>query len=267
MIKHFKSASYIKVTIMKPLLLTLCIIFGTLYCAQAQTKDTIQTDVVVLNDGSIIKGERIDPHRPGYVRVRMIDGTEVEVPIESIAEIRKDMPSQQRQPRKPHQVRERGLYAVITAGFLFGHIEQDPLSFTSGGAIGYRLLPQLYVAGGAGTDIYGASGDVFVPVFMRVGGEAMKTRVSPSYYFSTGYAFLVDSPREYFDVKGGAFYEGGLGATFRTPGRIYWTLNLTYRQHKAERSYENDWWWGNDGSFTTEKRTYRRFGINVGMCF
>lgn len=252
---------------MKALLLSISIIIGTLACAQAQTKDTTQTDVVVLTDGSIIKGERMDAEKPGHIRLRMKDGTEVEFPIESVVEIRKDMPVRYRAPRKPHVVRTKGLYASINMGFLFGSINQDPLSFTSGAAVGYRFWPQLYLAGGGGMDVYGASGEVFAPVYLRVGGEAMKTRVSPSYYFSGGYAFPANTPEEYFDSKGGAFYEGGVGVTFRNAGRIYWTLNLIYRQHQAERSYLNDWWWGGDDSFTTEKRTYRRFGITAGMCF
>ncbi len=250
---------------MKALLLIISIMFGTLYCAQAQTKDTAAADVLVLNDGSIIKGERIEATKSGYVRLRMKDGTEVEFPIESIAEIRKDMPRDYRAPRKPHQVQSKGLYATINTGFLFGSIEQDPVSFTSGAAIGYRFFPQLHLSGGGGADVYG-SGDMFAPVYLRIGGDVMKTRVSPSYYFASGYAFPFNTPEEYFDAKGGAFYEGGVGVTFRTASRIYWTLNMTYRQHKAERSYYNNWW-GNNGSFTTEKRTYRRFGLTVGMCF
>jgi hypothetical protein len=159
------------------------------------------------------------------------------------------------------------LYATINTGLIFGDINQSPISFSSGAALGYRFLPQLYLAAGGGTDLHGSTGEMFAPVFGRIGGEAMDTRVSPSYYFSGGYAFPMGVTDEYFDVKGGAFYEGGIGATFRTPGRIYWTLSLSYRHHKAQRSYNNDWWWGNDGTYTTEKRTYRRFGLNVGMCF
>lgn len=253
---------------MKSLLLIITMLLGASLYAHAQQGDTIKAAVLVLNDGSIIKGERIDALLPGHIRLRMIDGTEVEFPIESVAEIRKDMPpTPGRAPRKPHQVQSKGLYAIVTMGLLFGNIEQEPVSFTSGAAIGYRFLPQLYLAAGGGTDIHPNSGDMFAPVYLRIGGEAMKTRVSPSYFFASGYAFPINTPEQYFDAKGGAFYEGGLGVTFRTASRIYWTLNLTYRQYKAERSYHNDWWWGSDGSFSTEKRTYRRFGINVGMCF
>lgn len=249
---------------MKALLWIFTLLFWGAVLATAQTQDTLKTDVVVLTDGSILKGKRIAAIQPGHVRLRLTNGTEVEFAIETIAEIRKDLPPK---IRKPHQVQAKGLYATVTAGLLFGNIDQDPVSFTSGAAIGYRFLPQLYVAGGGGTDIHGSSGDMFAPVYARIGGEAMKTRVSPSYYFQGGYAFPLDAPGEYFDVEGGAYYEGGVGATFRTASRIYWTLNLSYRQYKTQRSLYNDWWWGNDGSYITEKRTFRRFGLTAGMCF
>ncbi len=253
---------------MKSLLLLIAMLLGAFIFAQAQSNDTTLADVLVLNDGSIIKGERIDAKEPGHVRLRMADGTEVEFPIESVAEMRKDMPpAHGRGPRKPHQVQTKGLYATVTAGFLFGDINQEPLSFSSGAAIGYRFLPQLYVAAGAGTDIHPMSGDMFAPVFLRVGGEAMKTRVSPSYFVASGYALPFSTSKEYAKATGGAFYEGGIGATFRTAKRIYWTLHFTYRQYSAKRTYNNDWWWGNDDSYTTEIRIYRRFGVNVGMCF
>lgn len=245
----------------------IAMMLGAYFYADAQQNDSTQIAVLVLTDGSIIKGERIEAVKPGHVRLRMADGTEVEFPIESVAEIRKDMPpSGGRGLREPHKVQTTGLYATITAGFLFGDINQEPLAFSSRAAIGYRFISQLYLAGGAGTDIHPNSGDMFAPVYLRIGGEAMKTRVSPSYYFAGGYAFPFKTPEEYFEAKGGAFYEGGLGATFRTPKRIYWTLHFTYNQYNAERSYINGWWWGDD-SYTTEKRTYRRFGVNVGMCF
>ncbi|CAN5176774.1 hypothetical protein BH09BAC1_BH09BAC1_25860 [soil metagenome] len=254
---------------MKALLLTFTLILGTMYCAQSQTQDTVTVAIVVLNDGSIIKGERIAPTKPGYIRLRMKDGTELEVPVESVAEIRKDMPrdnSRGRQPLKPHQVRSKGFYASISTGLLFGGIGQNPLSLANSAALGYRFLPQLYLAGGAGTDIYGVTGYVFAPVFLRVGGEAMKTRVSPSYYFSGGYAFPVEWPDQYSSIKGGPFYEGGFGATFRNAGRIYWTLHFVYRQHKTEGTY-TDWWGGGIDNQVKETRTYRRFGIVAGMCF
>ncbi len=254
---------------MKALLLTITILFGSIYFAAAQQQDSTKRkpDVLVLTDGSILKGERIEATKPGQVRLRMADGTEVEFPVESVAQIRTDVPSN-KQPRKPHQVQTKGLYAVVTAGLLFGDIDQDPISFTSGAAIGYRFLPQLYLAGGAGTDMHGSSGNIFAPVFLRIGGEAMKTKVTPSYFFSGGYALPFEEESEqYFDIKGGPFYEGGVGATFRTSGRIYWSLSITYRHYKGQRSYQNQWWWGTDDSYVTEKRTYRRFGLNVGMCF
>jgi hypothetical protein len=251
---------------MKPLLLMIVMLLGIFFCVHAQQPDTTQPAVLVLNDGSIIKGQRIDALQPGHVRLRMADGTEVEFPIESVAEIRKDMPPS-RAPRKPYKVQSKGLYAAIATGFLFGNIEQEPVSFTCGAAIGYRFLPQLYLAAGGGTDIHPNSGDKFAPIYVRVGGEAMKTRVTPNYFFASGYAFPYKTPDGYFDAKGGAYYEGGLGVTFRTASRVSMTLNAIYRQYNAERSYNNDWWWGNDGSFSTDKRTYRRFGVLFGVSF
>lgn len=241
-------------------------LLGIFFSVNAQQPDTTQPAVLVLNDGSIIKGQRIDALQPGHIRLRMADGTEVEFPIESVAEIRKDMPPS-RAPRKPFKVQNKGLYATVATGLLFGNIEQEPVSFTCGAAIGYRFLPQLYLAAGGGTDIHPNSGDKFAPIYARIGGEAMKTRVTPNYFFASGYAFPYKTPDGYFDAKGGAYFEGGLGVTFRTASRISLTLNATYRQYNAERSYRNDWWWGGGESFYTDKRTYRRFGVLLGMSF
>ena len=251
---------------MKPLMLLIAMMLGLTYYAHAQ-HDTAQVHVLVLKDGSRIKGKRIDAQQPGHIRLRQADGTEVEYAVEQVAEIRLDVPYGKKGPRKPHHVQSKGLYGTVTMGFLFGDIEQEPISFSGIGAIGYRFLTQLYVAPGCGVDMHPNSGDMFAPVFLRIGGDAMNTRVSPSYFFASGYAFPFNTPDDYFDAKGGPFYEGGIGATFRTSTRISWTLNLTYRQYKAQRSYYNDWWWGNSDSYTTEKRVYRRFGFNVGMCF
>lgn len=251
---------------MKPLMLLIAMLLGTIFCAQAQ-QDTTQVQVLVLNNGNSVKGKRIDAQQPGHIRIRQADGTEVEYPVEQVSEIRLNVPYGKKGPRKPHKVQAKGLYGTVNLGFLFGDIDQEPISFSSGAAIGYRFLPQLYVAPGCGVDMHLSSGDMFAPVFVRIGGEAMNTRVSPSYFFASGYAIPFNTPDDYFDAKGGPFYEGGLGVTFRTATRISWTLNLTYRQYKAQRSYYNDWWWGNTDSYTTEKRTFRRFGFNVGMCF
>jgi hypothetical protein len=135
---------------------------------------------------------------------------------------------------------------------------------------GYQVCPQFFIGVGVGMDRLLIYRQTFIPIYMRLQTELLKTRITPYLFGDIGYGFLVadqiSNPREdgysYYKRIGGLYTTLGGGIHIYTKGPISYMIGLGYRRNYSE--IKTDDYYGNNDVY---KNTYQRLVASWGLTF
>jgi len=230
------------------------IFFSLIFSVQGLAQ-TIEEDVVYLNDGSIIRGEITERVIGDQLKIEILGGSVFvfqESEIEKITREPKKMlqyggalPSQtSSQPyfsyearravrkAKPITGRSRGIYNIFSFGFQPGRdawgivVPWPTLNYRTG----YSLSPKLNIGLGIGLDPYAAGGTF--PLYADLHGDlGVPKQVMPHYFVQAGYGFAGWTNWRFRNFEGGPMAHIGGGWKLNTRRNSEWifTLGLNFR--------------------------------------
>jgi len=130
---------------------------------------------------------------------------------------------------------------------------------------GYRFIPQFFMGGGFGVEIY-TDGNM-LPLFLNIRTDFVKARVTPFFSANVGYAFGWINGEDGSDW-GGIFLEPGIG--FRFNIAEHFGLNIS-SSFKFQKAYFNNHYWDysypGNSHYERIPETYRLFIFKVGFSF
>lgn len=251
----------------KPILLLLSL----LICVITYGQKVQYEDVVYLKNGSIVRG-MITEQVPGQaVTIKTADKNIFVFDVGEIEKITKEeLPAGSNQE---FPVQKSGSYNGKQKGFE-GTVDLmlamqlgwgEPVMGMSA-VVGYRFMPQLFIGGGAGVEMY--SEETMLPLMLQVRTDFVEAKVSPFFVMNAGYAFGWVNEESGSDW-GGMFMEPGIG--FRFNIAEHFGLNIS-SSFKFQRAYFNHYYWlsepypGHEHSERNQE-TYRLFTFKVGFSF
>ncbi len=263
-------------TIKKFALLLFCnFLFASILCAQNSDKNE---DVIYFKNGNIIRGKIVEQIPEKYLRVEMHDGTLNMYDMKDIQRIAKEESTAPKpiaapvEPEKEVEVlfkeekwdysktRTKGYSTVFENGF-HANSEEGP-----GGTVqfipGYKWNNWLQTGLGFGFTSF--QNQIFFPLYLDVRGSPFKSRVSPFYVGSIGYAWPLDPINLGFnEVKweGGPLFNVGLGIKIAIAKSFAFHYAFTYKNQIASRKL-TDW----NGS-SIEYYSFSRIGFMIGISF
>ncbi len=173
---------------------------------------------------------------------------------------------------------ERGLWHELQVGISVGQSN----SFTSQEAYpliyavsGYQFNQFLGI--GLGTGYQSFSNINIVPIYVSLRGDLLNTRIAPFYYANLGYGIGVKKGDDFFfgdeeKAKGGLLLGSGFGVKFKFR-RTFLTTSIGYKLQKSSMKREftpiffDSRFAPSGGESITEKRTYKRIEVKIGIGF
>jgi hypothetical protein len=227
-------------------------------------QDFTGEQIFYLYDGSFIKGKMIAVTPDSLVKIRLSNGTEIELPDSLIWQQRRSQ-SDELLLRDGRKLLKKGVYASIgfhtlTAKRSLNYFNNDKVRWGLGGhySAGYRFSPALAVGGGVGLD---AHEFMLMPVFVEIqgclvrknksgnqtlwfGGARLKRKIPLCYQLQLGWNLPVE---EYFrdwefeKIKGGLLVYPAVGLLFPSRSGTTFRLDFGYKFQEYVWSYQNDW--------------------------
>lgn len=250
----------------------LALLFGLLILPTIALAQTAQEDVLYLKDGSVIRGEMIEYDTKGMVKVRIVGGSILAYPFESVVKMERAdrYPVKGRGNSKSEiQLKHEGWYGFLELGV--GFMSQSEwrgldadITIPRVGA-GYRF--NRWFGPGISTGMYIVpDGLIILPLRGYVEGILLPGAIAPFYYAGAGYGFIAN-PTSTNDAKdkGGPGFEAGLGLRFHTRSGTAFQVRMGQNSQKVTLT-NNSWWWP---PTTTSKReiTYNSIQLSLGVSF
>ncbi|MDW3650913.1 MAG: hypothetical protein R8P61_27800 [Bacteroidia bacterium] len=225
---------------MKRLSYTILLFFLTCFMASAQTTGKME-DVIELKDGHVIYGWILEQEAGKHVKIELVGGSVLIIEQEKIESISRDPSRFLRVKRtynyrqKPILYRERGAYMYLSSHFSFRDgSDRDRLDVGIHIRTGYRIDRLLGLGIGVGVDNY--EGGTYMPIYLDLSGDLMRSRVTPHYHVSGGYAFAVNPNWPNSQIEGGLMAFAAIGYKIHTQGNLEWTVMGGYKfQQASER--------------------------------
>ena len=227
---------------MKRITYTIFLFF--LSCLLASAQSGKMEDVIELKDGHVIYGWILEQEPGKHVKVELVGGSVLIIEQEKIESISRDPSRFLRVKRtynyrqKPILYRERGAYMYLSSHFSFRDGEdRDRLDVGIHIRTGYRVNRLLALGVGVGVDNY--EGGTYMPLYIDVSGDLMRSRVTPHFHVSGGYAFGVNPNWPNSQVEGGIYTFAALGYKIHTQGNLEWTVMGGYKFQQASERPNN----------------------------
>ena len=226
-------------------------------------QDTRHLSVVYLHDGSMIKGQVVEDHIVDIVKIKIIDGTELSIPLKTVRTIIK-LNENIELLKNGKYVQTKGLYKQISLGTLTAW-EDDEKEFIVWGAslfqmaIGYQFNQFVAVGGGFGMDAYDKE---YFPVFADFRGYILNSRISLYYVFQAGYGISTDIFNSFssnISFKGGPMIQPSLGLRFASLNNTKFIVEAGYKFQYDQRT--------NERNNTVDKIIFKRLALKVGLLF
>lgn len=230
------------------------------FCFSISAQDVGRIDIIILNDGSTIKGTVLEDSEESTI-IKMTSGTEISLPTNSIEKVR---------PGKENLTyftngkarKEIGYFGFIKTGILFPKLEN--YYWDSGATLntvhGYRFNKNLAVGLGIGIDNY--EGINVIPLYAHIRYEPWGKKVRPYISLDAGYGFPTGNDN-FSTFDGGALLQPAIGLQFsaRTGGGMF--IEWGQKFQWIQRSFD-DWW-----SSSSQKEMWRlsRTGLTFGYQF
>jgi len=232
------------------------------------------SDVVYLNDGSVLRGE-ITEYRPGgAVKLTIPNGNTVDIPASMVARVEIGMIPEEKN-QKPMRSGEKNMVSDGTRFYLMGsllmprnnnfiHSDVPGISIHAGAI--HRPVPWYGLGIMTGVDVYEPGmGRATIPVYATGIINLADETNSPFVRGGLGWSFPVTSSQsETFDNKGGIFAQIGAGMEFFSRGRTALHFELAYLYQYSEFKYPGGWW---PVGIIEENINYRRLKLNIGFSF
>ena len=211
-------------------------------------------DVVYLKNGSVLRGEIVELHDNGHLKIEIAGRNIFVVMMNDIEKITSEkLPVQ-------HYFKESGY--MNRTGFELLHSGGDS-SIRVTMVNGYRFNPHLSAGIGFGITPYNDP-LTLVPVFLDLNLRFLKANSSPYLFLKTGYNFSVhhDDDIELQDHKGGLLLNLGVGLHFVRSSGTGWYIQAGYNIDNSY--YEFEGWWPQ----TVENElSFRRVSMGMGLSF
>ncbi len=204
-------------------------------------------DVVYLKNGSVIRGKITEYEEQKFVKILVSETNELFFPVDEVKSISHNVPKLDDfgNPKKkmPIYYKHKGIYVNTFGSFGFGGgTHGDWLMTNTNVAAGYMF--NRYVGAGIGTGSYWyhASGRI-APFYLEARGEFLrKKRMVPVYYGRIGYGTVIGTSGVTVELRGGFFWNVGIGYKEYTTRKHQWTYTLglqsqqTYQKWTQERT-------------------------------
>ncbi|MEM8892067.1 MAG: hypothetical protein AAGD28_29080 [Bacteroidota bacterium] len=219
-------------------------LFFFLSCFLASAQSGKMEDVIELKDGHIIHGWILEQEPGKHIKVELVGGSILIIEQEKIESISRDPSRFLRVKRvynyrqKPILYRERGAYMYLSSHFSFR--EGDDRNRVDVGIhirTGYRVNRLMALGMGVGVDNY--EGGTFMPIYLDLSGDMMRSRVTPHFHISGGYAFAVNPNWPNAQIEGGLYTFAALGYKIHTQGNLEWTVMGGYKFQQASERPNN----------------------------
>jgi hypothetical protein len=237
-----------------------------LVLAGATSAQSFRTVTVDLKNGTSLTGEMAVTVQKDYLTLMRKDQPLIHIPYRKVRYIYFGT-EPERVPAAPREhLRQRQQWFHL--GEFNVMLNNRPYTSATGVGVhtvnGYHFSPHLGVGLGVGVDRYDP---IYVlPVYLSVRGAVTKWKVSPYYFANAGRSRgWASDPDELFtdlEANGGWMLQGGLGyqINFRRSALL---VHVGLKSQQTEMSYRQPWWGAN--SEVTEKRTFRRVTVGIGL--
>ena len=225
------------------------LLFPVILLAQAETED-----VVYLKNGGVLRGEIIEMHENGYLKIEVTGRNIFVVMMDEVENISSAKISDQSHSKEPGYMNRTGFEVLHSSA-------SSTLRFTM--VNGYRFNSHFSAGIGFGITPYNDP-LTLVPVFLDIKMRFLKANSSPYLFLKTGYNFSVhhDDDVELQEHKGGLLINPGVGLHFIRSSGVGFYFQAGYNIDNSY--YEFEGWWPqtveNDISF-------RRLSVGMGLSF
>lgn len=230
-------------------------------------------DVVYLKNGSIIRGMIVEQIPNKTIKIKTADRNLFVFEYDQIEKITKEeipqevmVKQESEAPGSQYVVKENGFEGTIDL-FLAVQMDWGDPVIGMHAIAGYRFIPQFFMGGGLGVEIY-TDGNM-LPLFLNVRTDFVKAKVTPFFAANVGYAYGWVNGEDGSDW-GGIFLEPGIGVRFNINEQF--GLNLS-SSLKFQRAYYHDYLYeptyppGAEMIDYRVQETYRLFTFKVGFSF
>lgn len=223
---------------------------------QAEAQKTV--DVLVLKNGSIIKGKIIE-NTAEVVKIETCCGNIFAYRSDEILETRSE------KFQSKSALKEKGFFNLTSAGILIGsgkNEKQAPFSLLV--ECNYRFNNYFALGGVSGLEFLN---EATLPLAVDLKGMLPLSKGTTLFLgTTTGYAFSLEEPEELYYVvknaKGGFLLNPEVGFITTSESNVRFFMAIGYRY--SELNYERESWYGADN--IERQVTYNRFSIRVGLC-
>ncbi|HRI27938.1 MAG TPA: hypothetical protein PK239_03175 [Chitinophagales bacterium] len=242
----------------------LCLIFCLVSVAgYAQTKTE---SVVYLKNGSVLRGELVNPESSGKISIKIVGNN---LFVFDLAEVEKITTESK---YKPNFAPKKGYSAMNEVGMLVS-TGNESAGLVLQTIHGYSVNPYLTMGAGVGLHVYYnlpmsyyyyyTNSTKVIPVFANVSGELLPAyRVSPYYYGRVGYGIDATDREAFADSRGGLMFGVGVGMKVKGNNQLSWILGVGYQFQKYYAEFQQ---W--EGSTVTNNLSIRRLAITTGIAF
>ena len=222
--------------------------------------------VVYLKNGSILRGELVNPESSGKVSIKFVGNNLFVFDLTEVEKITTEG------KYKPSFAPKKGYTSVNEVGMLVSTGNESAAIMVQT-IHGYTLNPYLTLGTGTGLHVYYDLpmsyyyyynySTKIIPVFANVSGEVLPAnRVSPYYTGRVGYGIDVTDRDEFASSRGGLMFGVGVGMKVKGNNQLSWTLGVGYQFQKYYTKFQQ---W--EGSTVTNNLSIRRLAITTGIAF
>lgn len=243
------------------LILGLLLIFKPLQAQETQV-------TVYLKNGKVLQGAIITSIFDEYLTLEIDELTHLDIHFDKIKSIYFGQHAEEAKS-KPAYEPKTGFIHAADIGLLFGQTSYGVApSFSANIVNSYQFNPHFGTGLGLGIDLYGNI--TTLPVYANLKGAFTKKKVTPYYFLNAGYTFAWANEHyndlEYDHVKGGWFFQPGLGYQFNMAQSAL-LIGFGYRIQKVTLDYHTPNWQWDGEIFYHEEITIRRLSFSVGISF
>jgi len=232
-------------------------------CINLIAQENKQISIVYLHDGSMIKGLVVEDHALDLVTIKIIDGTELSIPLKTVKSIIK-LKENIEFLKNGKYVQTKGVYKMISMGTLTGWGNDEKDYIVWGVSLinltaGYQFNQFINVGGGVGMDFYDKE---YITVYADFRGYILNKGLSPYYAFQAGYGFSTDifnNGSRNQSYSGGVMLHPSIGLRFASYKNTKFIMEAGYKFQYDKRTNEFRGW--------VDKMVFKRMSIKFGVLF
>lgn len=222
-------------------------------------------DVIFLQNGSEIRGERMPAIDSATVRIRTQDGS---IWVFDQAEVLKTETASVYKSKKQLTPSKSGYFNTTSLGLLVGSNSYNGPAVSLNMVNGYRINHHFSVGVGVGLESYEVG---LAPIFVEGKYYLLNKHFSPFVGVQSGYGVPLNNYKlstDKYANKGGVMLGTTFGFRKYLTSDVGFMFNVGYR-YQENHTEEESWWWGGGVSETQyyTRRYHHRAVIQIGFTF